>query len=212
MKLKTIITLIIISIIVFLIYILNCDTKIYYLNISDLQYNNIVSYNEFLYQNLKKTDKLEKYINDFSSEDYRITDLQRDIESNKIIKTNKKEQTIQNALIKCDVLTIKMGDNELNYKIDTSEINELFEYSDTLLSDLKNLFKLLRKYCKEDIFFIGYYNNHSDYYKEIYDYLNLKIEDMCKDYNITFINTEDLSLEESNKKIYNIINKNIVEK
>ncbi len=209
MKLKTIITLIIIIFLVFIIYCFNLDKKIYYVNISDLEFKKVTSYNELLSQRLEKDNRLEKYINNFTDKDYRVTDLIRDIETNKTIKIKEKEQTIQNALIKSDILTIKMGDNELNYKIDNSEINELFEYSDTLLSDLQQLFELLRKYSKENIYFIGYYNNHSDYYKEIYDYLNLKIEDMCEDYEITFIESEDLSVEASNQKIYKTIEKSI---
>lgn len=209
MKLKTIFTLIIIIFLVFIIYCFNLDKKIYYVNISDLEFKKVTSYNELLSQRLKKDNRLEKYINNFTDKDYRVTDLIRDIETNKTIKIKEKEQTIQNALIKSDILTIKMGDNELNYKIDNSEINELFEYSDTLLSDLQQLFELLRKYSKENIYFIGYYNNHSDYYKEIYDYLNLKIEDMCEDYEITFIESEDLSVEASNQKIYKTIEKSI---
>ncbi len=209
MKLKTIFTLIIIIFLVFIIYCFNLDKKIYYVNISDLEFKKVTSYNELLSQRLEKDNRLEKYINNFTDKDYRVTDLIRDIETNKTIKIKEKEQTIQNALIKSDILTIKMGDNELNYKIDNSEINELFEYSDTLLSDLQQLFELLRKYSKENIYFIGYYNNHSDYYKEIYDYLNLKIEDMCEDYEITFIESEDLSLEASNQKIYKTIEKSI---
>lgn len=209
MKLKTIFTLIIIIFLVFIIYCFNLDKKIYYVNISDLEFKKVTSYNELLSQRLEKDNRLEKYINNFTDKDYRVTDLIRDIETNKTIKIKEKEQTIQNALIKSDILTIKMGDNELNYKIDNSEINELFEYSDTLLSDLQQLFELLRKYSKENIYFIGYYNNHSDYYKEIYDYLNLKIEDMCDDYEITFIESEDLSVEASNQKIYKTIEKSI---
>lgn len=209
MKLKTIFTLIIIIFLVFIIYCFNLDKKIYYVNISDLEFKKVTSYNELLSQRLEKDNRLEKYINNFTDKDYRVTDLIRDIEINKTIKIKEKEQTIQNALIKSDILTIKMGDNELNYKIDNSEINELFEYSDTLLSDLQQLFELLRKYSKENIYFIGYYNNHSDYYKEIYDYLNLKIEDMCEDYEITFIESEDLSVEASNQKIYKTIEKSI---
>ncbi|MBD9085708.1 hypothetical protein EGP64_03460, partial [bacterium] len=143
MKLKTIITLIIIIFLVFIIYCFNLDKKIYYVNISDLEFKKVTSYNELLSQRLEKDNRLEKYINNFTDKDYRVTDLIRDIETNKTIKIKEKEQTIQNALIKSDILTIKMGDNELNYKIDNSEINELFEYSDTLLSDLQQLFELL---------------------------------------------------------------------
>lgn len=205
MKLKTIIVFVIIILSIFLIYFFNLDTKVYYVNISDLQFENIESYNELIVSQLKKQDKLEKYINDFSDKEYRTTDLIRDIEQNKKISAYNKEQTIQNALIKADILTLKMGDNELDYKIDTTEISELFDYCDTLINDLEELFKIIRKYCKEDIYFIGFYNNHSDYYNEIYNYINLKIEDIAKDYKINFIKIENLKEIDEHVKIYNNI-------
>lgn len=208
MKLKTIIVLIIITLSIFLIYCFNLDTKIYYVNISDLQFENIEPYNELIFSNLEKQEKLEKYIDDFSNKDYRTTDLIRDIEQNKAIKVNNKEQTIQNSLIKADILTLKMGDNELNYKIDTTEISELFNYCDTLINDLEELFKIIRKYCKEDIYFIGFYNNHSDYYDEIYNYINLKIKDIATDYEIKFIEIENIKKSEEHLKIYNNIMEN----
>lgn len=190
MKLKYIITLILISLIVFLIYILNLDTKTYYLNIEDKEY----SYNKYVKENIKD---LEKYVNIYEH-DYRITDLIRDIEDNKKINKN---QTIQNALIKADLITIKMGDNELDYKVNTSQINELFDYCDELIKDMDNLFKIIRNFSKEKIYFIGLYNNHSPYYDEIYKFLNLKIKDMCDDYDIIYIEIGNIEKEIENVKI-----------
>ena len=85
MKIKTLLVLGIIVLMIFGIYILNLDKKIYYLNITDLKYNQVKSYNELIFENLERTNKLEKYINNFSDQDYRITDLIHDIESNKVI-------------------------------------------------------------------------------------------------------------------------------
>ena len=49
---------------------------------------------------------------------------------------------------------------------------------------------------------------HSDYYDEIYDYINLKVKDLSKNYNIKFIDVENLNEDKNNEKIYNdIINK-----
>lgn len=199
MKWKTIITLIIIFISVFLIYKLNKDDKVYYVNISD---NNKFSYSDDIENYLVNTKKLEKYINDFSNDDYRVTDLIRDILDNKQIND---KQTIQNALIKADILTIQMGNNELNYKATTEDITELFNYCDTLISDIDKLFNIIRKYCKEDIYFLGFYNYNSDYYDEIYNYLNLKVADLCGDYDIKFIDIKDLNSEEENIRISEVI-------
>lgn len=193
MKIKTLIGLIIIALIVFIIYILNVDKDIYYVNISDSN----IKYNSYIKKELKTKSKLEKYVN-YVDEDYRITDLINDINTNKNINDN---QTIQNALIKADILTIKIGSNELEYKANNRNINKLFDYSDEMIKDLEELFKLLKIYDKEKIYFIGFYNKKSPYYDEIYNYLNLKIQDMCNDYDIDFINIGDLDKKLENIKV-----------
>ena len=193
MKIKTLIGLIIIALIIFIIYILNVDKDIYYVNISDSN----IKYNSYIKKELKTKSKLEKYVN-YVDEDYRITDLINDINTNININDN---QTIQNALIKADILTIKIGSNELEYKANNRNISKLFDYSDEMIKDLEELFKLLKTYDKEKIYFIGFYNKKSPYYDEIYNYLNLKIQDMCNDYDITFINVGDLDKKLENVKV-----------
>lgn len=202
MKIKSLFFLIMISVLIFFIYVLNQDKKIYYVDIQDKTVK-LDDYNKNIVKELKKNNKLEKYIYQFSDNDYRITDLINDINDNKTIKINNKIQTIQNALIKSDILTIRMGESELEYKINNYEVNELFNYCDTLVNDIEELFILLRKYSKEDIYFIGLYNNHSEFYNEIYNYLNLKIEDVAKEYNIIFISQTDNNSKIS-KKIVNL--------
>lgn len=202
MKWRVLFVFIVIISLTFLIYFFNQDKKIYYVDIKDSAPKKL-DYNNYIYSNLKQENKLEKYISKFSNKDYRITDLIKDIEQNKMIDN----QTIQNALIKADIITLKIGSNELNYKINNDEINELFEYCDTLTIDLENLFKLVRKYSKEQIYFIGLYNNHSEFYNEIYDYLNLKIEDLCNEYDIVYIKASNLDNRNNNIKISEKIDK-----
>ena len=174
---KKILLIIFIIINIFIIYILNIDKKTYYVNLSD----NKVEYSTIIKNKIGK--KLEKYIN-YTNNDYRVTDLINDINDNIEIKDN---QTIQNALIKADILTIKIGNNELNYKANNKNINELFEYSDELIDDIEELFKLIRIYDKEKIYFIGFKNDKTSYYDEIYEYLNLKLKDLCSNYDIIFV-------------------------
>ena len=179
MKIKTFFVFMIIIITIFIIYIFNIDNKIYYINISD----NNTNYNLQIKRKLEKIEKLEKYVN-INNKDYRVTDLINIINNNENISD---KQTIQNALIKADILTIQIGNNELEYKTDIKDTNELFEYSDELLNDLDKLFKLIRIYDKEKIYFFGYKNAKNEYFNEIYDYLNLKLKDLCDQYNIIFL-------------------------
>jgi len=197
---KKIFLIISIFVIVFIIYFLNTDNKIYYFNIIDNRYN-FKTYNNLIYNNL---NKLERYVNFEKHNDYRITDLVRDINDN--IRIDNK--SIQNILIKADLITLKIGENELNYKISTKNINELFDYCDQLLGDLEKLLVVLRKYSKEKIVMIGFYNDNI-YYEEIYKYLNLKIEDMCNNKNITFIDVKGKFNEQENVNIYEKILKKV---
>lgn len=73
---------------------------------------------------------------------YQIEDIIFDIKNNK--KINNKEQMIQNALIKADILTISL---------DLSSKNKI--------SELENLLNIIRKYCKEEIYLIGYNNKNT---------------------------------------------------
>ena len=189
MKFKKIFGLLIIILLIFIIYIFNIDKKVYYVNISDDK----TIYNVYVKKELEKNSKLEKYVN-IKDQDYRVTDLINDINNNKVINNN--DQTIQNVLIKADILTLKIGNNELDYKANTKDINELFEYSDDLLNDIEKLFKIIRLYDKEEIYFLSFHNDKNEYYNEIYSYLNLKIKDLCDEYDINLIDISGLKNEE----------------
>ena len=151
------------------------------------------TYNVLLNDNL---NNVQKYIS-YEQDDYRVTDLIRDINDNIIVNNRK----IQNILIKADIITLMVGNNELNYKIKNIDMMELFEYSNSLFDDLDDLFKLIRKYSKEKIFFIGFYNS-DEYYEELYRYLNLRIKDMCSNYNIVYIDRLMDFNSEENVNIY----------
>lgn len=192
MKVKVVLALFLIVVLIFLIYTFNIKNDIFYFNVMDKKYD-YDTYNVLLNKNL---DNVQKYIS-YEQDDYRVTDLIRDINDNIIVNNRK----IQNILIKADIITLMIGNNELNYKIKNIDMTELFEYSNSLLEDLDDLFKLVRKYSKEKIFFIGFYNSN-EYYEELYRYLNLRIKDMCDSYNIVYIDRlMDFSSEE-NVNIY----------
>lgn len=200
MKIKTLLIIGIMIIFVFLIYLSTIDTKVYYLNLSDSYSSEQPNYSSYFNEYLMENKKLEKYINEFNIDDYRITDLTRMIEDNKKIKIGDSEQTIKNALIKADLLTFSIGMNDINYKIGNASINELYDYSDEILEDLEILFIILREYCKEDIIMLNYYNIYESKYDEIFDYINNKLDEIASEYDIKVI---DLNNIVSNKSINN---------
>ena len=97
MKIKTLLIIGIMIIFVFLIYLSTIDTKVYYLNLSDSYSSEQPNYSSYFNEYLMENKKLEKYINEFNIDDYRITDLTRMIEDNKKIKIGDSEQTIKNT-------------------------------------------------------------------------------------------------------------------
>lgn len=185
---------------VFLIYLTTIDKKVYYLSLGDEIALGMTkegyyekSYTNYIKEYLENKNKLEIYINQYETQGYRITDIINDIKNNKEIEET--NTTIKNALIKADLLTISIGNNDIKSKInETKELtnidyNNLNKNINTIINDLNNLLKLIREYCKEDIVMIGI-NIKTDDEKinNMIKTANEKIEEICKNYNIKYIN------------------------
>ena len=101
----------------------------------------------------------------------------------------RKTKTLKNTLVKADIITISIGStdlfNQINY---TDDYDESYDYIDEMLSDLEKMIKLVKQYCKEDIFLIGYYNPYEvNKIDELFNYLNKKSIELCKEYKINYI-------------------------
>lgn len=200
MKIKKILVISITIFLVFLIYLTTLDKKVYLLSLSTNSSFDLLNtaddkkdYNKIINNYLKKKDKLEKNINYFVDSKDRITDIIYKIQDNYTIDIKGKKQTIKNALIKADLLTIDIGINELQSMLllKNNTINEIYEYIDELIDDYEKLLKLLREYCKEDIVVIGYYSSDYNYEKYI-NYFNKKLNEIVKENNIIFIDTNEM--------------------
>ena len=200
---KIILILLLISI--FLIGINVKDNKISYISIGDglskgMNYNNFesIGYSDYLYNYLKKNNKIELYTKDFSNENNRITDLIDDINNNISININNKKIYIQNAIKNADILTISIGMNEILYKYG-NHVNDgyMYSYIDECISDLNKLMKIITKLNNKDIFLLGFYNPTDDNeLDEFIKYTNNKIKDLFSNYKINYVDT------------YNIFNNN----
>ena len=209
MKIKYLLLTAIIVLIIFLIYLTTIDKKIYYLSLGDYlsvgitNNNETFGYSKYLKNKLKKENILETYLNDYSKEDYRITDLIKDIEDNKKIKVNNHTQTLKNSLVKADIVTLSIGNNDLINKINyIDNYEEMYDYIDEMILDLEKLLKIMRQYCKEDIFLIGYYNHtntNNIKLNAVFEYLNAKTKDLCLEYKVIYI---DVYKVFSKNKIY----------
>lgn len=208
MKIKYLLILGVISLTVFLIYLSTLDKKIYYLSLGDSlavgldDQNKTYGYSDYLADYLKDKNLLETYLNEYSDVDYRTTDIIKDIEDNKKVVINDKTKTIKNALVKADIVTLSIGTNDLISKINyINNYDKMYDYADEMFKDLNKLLKLIRQYCKEDIFLIGLYNPYNrddDKLIEIFNYINEKTKELCDKYDIIYIDTYNLFLSNSN--------------
>lgn len=209
MKLKKIFVIAILLLAIFLIYLTTMDKKVYYLALGD---SFSLDFPKQIADYLEDKKLLEQYRYEFVQDDIRITDLIHDIEDNKKVNINKKEQTIKNSLIKADLVTLSIGNEELFYKISTEKQDNLFDYIDDMMKDMENLFVVLKEYCKEDIFILGYVNPFSNTMDSYVEYANQKLEVLAKKYDISYISLKELEREDfDGQDILASGNKKIVE-
>jgi len=203
MKKKTILILFLIVLIIFMIYLKTKDVSVYYVNFIDSKLSFDTKYSSYIVNKLKEEEKLEEFI-EFEYEDYRITDFTKAIRDNSYIYINDKKHTIQNALIKADLLTLNIGNNDIEYGLLKETEEDIYNYLDTLLLDLDTLLKEIKKYTKEQIMLIGYYDFEKEKEKYV-EYFSLKVEKICNKIGIKYINDKKINSGNVNLDISNHI-------
>ncbi|MGM9849519.1 MAG: SGNH/GDSL hydrolase family protein [Bacilli bacterium] len=207
---KKILILGIIILSIFLIYLTTIDKKVYYVSLGDEISLGMTkdgyyekSYPLYIKEYLEKNNKLETFIDDYSKQGYRITDLINDINNNKEIEETNK--TIKNVLIKADLVTLSIGTNDILSKISNEEnltkidYKRLYKNIEEIVNDLDKLLKIIREYCKEDIILIGTnIKTENENLREIINYANEKFDEVSKKYDIEYIKTDEIIKE----KIY----------
>lgn len=194
---KKILTIIIIALSVFLIYLGFKDKDLYYLSLGDSLANgmntygaNDYGYNDYVKEFLNKEERLDTFVN-LANNNNRSIDIIKNIEENVKINVDGKEKTLQNALIKADIVTISIGMNDLFSNITFNNdfgINDLYDKFDEVTLDIERLFKLIREYCKEEVVYLGIYNYlGEEELNEFFDYANAKLKKIAESYNIKYI-------------------------
>ena len=184
---KKMLLILFIFILVFMIYYLNLDRKVYVLSIGDNTFFND-KYKKNIDNYLGK--KLENNVIFSNDGDYRIIDLLNDIKDNKKFNFKDNEYTINNSLIKADIIFISIGMNELRFN------NNNYDYVDEVIKDLDEVLKLVRKLCKEKIYIFNFYNLGCD---ELNHYVNNRLEKIVSRYNIDIIDI--INIDKNFKKI-----------
>ena len=204
---------------VFLIYLANMDKKVYYVALGDSLErvyvdDEVYGYSHYIKKYLKDEGLLERYSDDFAQVDTRITDIIKDINNNKKIKTNKGSFSLKNALIKADLITVNISFKDVYNKLNKKNAvyTEVYDYIDDLAYDLESLFKLMREYCKEDIVMIGPYNPFIDETDklDVYEYFNEKYKNVSRDYDIIYVDLSDI--DEMNGYTYEVLANRVIDK
>lgn len=184
---KKIILVILGFIIVFIIYLVNIDNKVYVVSIGDsiVLGNSDNNYHKYISKYLNSRKKLEKSVVFKNDGDYRIIDLINDINNNKEFTYNNNSYTINNVLVKADLTVISIGMNDLLY----NKINNNYDYIDEVLSDLNDLLFLIRKYNKEKIYMFNYYDIINN---DVTGYVNGKLKTLALNYDVNIIDISNI--------------------
>ena len=169
--------------IVFFIYIVTRDNKTLYFKIADCNNNEI---DNKVIKYLDNKDKLEKYILYRNMNNYRVIDLINDINNNREITYKGKNYTINNLLVKSELIVLNIGHNDIMYY--SIKDVDMYSYINGLVKDIDKLFLLIREKSKENIVFLFDYELE----KEYYDYFYTKLSIICKKYNIELKSTNKL--------------------
>lgn len=191
-----------------MVYKLTYKEKINYVSLGDFLSTGVNTYGEvgygysdYIVDYLNNNDRLNSYVFEFAKKDYSITNIKDDIENNKTVIVSGKKVNLNRTLRESDLVTISMGEEQLIRLLDQFITKDpyfnkekLYSSVDSIVGELDDLFKQIRKYAKKEIFVIGYYNPFPEietYKKELDEivmYANNELEKISRRYNMHYIN------------------------
>ena len=186
---------------VFGIYNFNKTNKINYIPLGDsiaegMNENFEIgkSYADFIKEYLKKEKKLSYYTKSYTKSGYTTEDVINDIKNKSELKKDLRESNL---------VTISIGANNVLRKVDKNNPEEslinLKEYVDEEKENIKDCIKEVRKYAKEDIIIVGYFNPLPNLFetraKELdimFAYIDIMYKDIAKEYDCTYVSMYQL--------------------
>ena len=122
-------------------------------------------YTDYISDYLEGNNKLGFYTKAFARSGYTTDDVVNEIENNKSVEIDGRTVYIKEALRESDLVTISIGANNFirGVSLDTvaDKVNDLEgnkKIADEIINDIKDLLILIKKYAKEQIIVVGYYN------------------------------------------------------
>ncbi|MBQ6323358.1 MAG: SGNH/GDSL hydrolase family protein [Bacilli bacterium] len=189
------IKLIILIIISCSVYFIYQDTKGKNMNILNIGDGLAVGINSYGIKEYSYIDYYKDYLNKTKNVTIVNNYSRKDLSIDKLLDTIKTNPKLRRSLNEAHELIIVVGYNDIKYKM-SLENNITKTKIDYIMEDInknyEELIKEIRKYYKNNIYIIGYYNHSIDNY-----YLNYsirKLNNILKENpEIIFINTENIA-------------------
>lgn len=211
MKYKKLLVSLLLFISIFTIYVFANDKKMNYIALGDSlaigqnPYGQIsYGYADYVANYLKRNDLLKFYTKQFAESGDKIDDLLQDIKNNKTIQVDDQIINLKASLRQSDLVTISIGANDFiagfnlaDLKTDLTQ-KDLKQRVDDIMPLLDEVLKEVRKYAKNEVIVIGYYNplprmtsGLETIIDELFLYADTNYQEICDKYNITYIKMYD---------------------
>ena len=153
------------------------------------------SYADFFYEKLKEEGKIKNYKKEYSHSGYTTTDVVNDLIRNGDIKRDLRES---------DLVTISIGANDFLHSLDLKNVNldnlDLYEKNiRTLFPNIDHCIKEIRKYAKNKIYIIGYYNPlpflynlGSEKVDALFNFIDESYQEIADKYDCIYISNYEL--------------------
>ncbi len=216
MRFKKTIFFSLVILVIFLIYVFFQNPKVNYVALGDSlaagqnPYGEIgYSYADYIKDYLKKKNRLKEYVKDYAVSGYKSEDIIEDLKDNKKILRDSKEYNIRSLLREADIVTISIGANDFMQafqpsKLQFDDMNVYYEQVNNSIGKVKNAIKEVRKYAKEKVIVVGYYNpfpllfkNYEDKVDDLFSSVDSVYQELCKEEDVSYISLYQLFKEHS---------------
>lgn len=148
------------------------------------------SYTDYFAELLKKENRLAYYTKKYTKSGYTTEDVITALETNSNLKRDLRES---------DLVTISIGANDFLHSIDLKSLNinsilDLKSKVTQILPDIEECIQNVRKYAKEDIIIVGYYNpipflfnTSGDDLDLLFAYIDDEYQKIADQYNCSYI-------------------------
>lgn len=216
MRFKKTIFISLVVLVIFLTYLFFYDNRINYVVLGDSLAQGVnpygevgYSYTDYISEYLEDNGKLKTFIKGYATSGYTTSDLLDDLHNNRKIEVDGNHVNIRHALRESDLVTISIGANDflkgINLNdLDLSSTDNYKKRIDNILSDIDLVLREVRKYAKEDVIVVGYYNpfnrlflSYRNSLDEIFEYTDIKYKEVCDKHLSSYVSTYSLFKENS---------------